>query len=180
MPAGRPAWADEPIRVVPSDEVWPEHAARLIEQLERTIGDLLADGPHHVGSTAVAGLPAKPTLDLLCGIDDLLAPGPADRVTAALERLGWHLVPPSLDRRAWRRLFVLPENERRVAHLHLVAVSHPRYAEALAFRDLLRRDEAVRDAYGALKGTLAQAYVGDREAYTEAKGHFIAEALATP
>ena len=87
------------------------------------------------------------------------------------------LVPPELDRRAWRRLFVLPDGDRRAAHLHVTTADTPRWREQLAFRDRLRADPALRDDYAALKRRLAAAHAGDREAYTAGKGAFVARAL---
>jgi GrpB-like predicted nucleotidyltransferase (UPF0157 family) len=48
----------------------------------------------------------------------------------------------------------------------------------LAFRDALRADPALADAYGDLKRTLAARLSHDRNAYTEAKSAFIEQVLA--
>ena len=126
------------------------------------------DGPvEHVGSTAVPGLAAKPIVDLMAGVevlDDRLVPG-------------WSYVPPDLDLRPHRRFHVLVHDDHRVAHLHLMRTDEPRWAAQLAFRDALRGDDDLRDAYAALKRRLA-ATTSDREAYSEAKGDFVREVLA--
>lgn len=130
---------------------------------------------HHVGSTAVPGLAAKPVLDLMAGVATLTA---GDPVAAALAPTGWHLVPPELDARPWRRLLVQVCHGRRAAHLHLLRPDDPRWSDQLRFRDLLRADAALADRYAALKRSAAAAHPDDREAYTAAKTAFVQDTLA--
>jgi GrpB-like predicted nucleotidyltransferase (UPF0157 family) len=127
-----------------------------------------------VGSTAVPGLAAKPVIDLAAPLRSL-----TDGVAAgdALAATDWHLVPPELDGRPWRRLHVLPDGARRVAHLHLVAASHPRWREMLSFRDQLRRHPQLASEYARVKRRAAEAHADDREAYTAAKADFVARVL---
>ena len=102
-----------------------------------------------------------------------------DQAGGALWDAGWWYVPPELDGRPWRRFFVKPDEsgQHRYAHLHVIAAGHPRWAEQLAFRDALRRDDELARRYGDLKRRLAAEYAADREAYTEAKGEFVRDAL---
>jgi GrpB-like predicted nucleotidyltransferase (UPF0157 family) len=89
-------------------------------------------------------------------------------------------VPPGLDRGGqWRRFFVKPDasGQRRAAHLHVIRAGHPRWAEQIAFRDALRRDDRLARSYEELKRRLAAQHAGDREAYTDAKAAFVADAL---
>jgi GrpB-like predicted nucleotidyltransferase (UPF0157 family) len=68
-----------------------------------------------------------------------------------------------------------PYGTHRTHHVH---VRLPRDAEAeLAFRDLLRADPAVVRRYEMLKEDLAARFPDDREAYTEGKTEFVANAL---
>jgi GrpB-like predicted nucleotidyltransferase (UPF0157 family) len=168
-----PIWAHEAVEIVPADPRWPELAAEEIARLERLLEPRLVAGIHHVGSTSVPGLEAKPILDLLAGIRDH-APDPDPALTSA----GWHLVPVELDGKPWRRFYVLPKNERRYAHLHLVVPSSAPFRVVLAFRDQLRADPETTRAYAALKRELAQRHRTDREAYTRAKASFIEGVLA--
>ena len=65
----------------------------------------------------------------------------------------------------------------RAYHLHLTAIDSPFWREHLTFRNRLRADEALRDAYAALKHDLAARFPRDREAYIEAKGSFVNDIL---
>jgi GrpB-like predicted nucleotidyltransferase (UPF0157 family)/uncharacterized cupin superfamily protein len=172
-----PAWATEPIEIVDPDPAWTARAAALREDLEDRLGPWLEGDIEHVGSTAVPGLAAKPVLDLL-------APVRLGSVAAELHRplaeAGWELVPPELDGRAWRRLYVLAEGSRRRAHLHLVDPSDPRWCDEVTFRDRLRQRPDLAAAYARLKRLAAAAHRDDREAYTDAKSDFVHRVLAEP
>jgi GrpB-like predicted nucleotidyltransferase (UPF0157 family) len=172
-----PAWAYERAVVHEHDPQWAELARRERERLSDLLRPWLVDGVEHVGSTAVRGLAAKPIVDLMASVADL------DRAVAEagepLAAANWHLVPPELDGRAWRRFFVKPDatGQRRLAHLHLVPAGHARWAQTLAFRDALRGDAALAAAYEEVKRRLATEHGADREAYTEGKADFVARAL---
>jgi len=168
-----PVWAHEAVEIVPANSRWPELAAAEISRLERALAPRLVAGIHHVGSTSVPGLEAKPILDLLAGIRDH-TPDPDPALTA----LGWHLVPVELDGQPWRRFYVLPKNEKRYAHLHLVVPTSPQFRIVLTFRDQLRAAPETTRAYAALKQELAERHRTDREAYTRAKASFIEGVLA--
>jgi GrpB-like predicted nucleotidyltransferase (UPF0157 family) len=171
-----PGWAVEPIVIVDPDPSWPEQAAELRRQLAGLLARWLITDIHHVGSTAVPGLAAKPILDLMAGVQGLDA---APDIAAALAGHGWQYVPPERDQlRDHRRFFVQVVDGHRHAHLHLVRPDTDFWRQHLAFRDRLRADEALRTGYAELKRRLAGAHAGDREAYTEAKSDFIAQALS--
>ncbi len=138
MRDGWPAWATREVELSEPDPVWERHASELRADLERRLVHWLEGHVEHVGSTAVAGLAAKPVIDLMAPVSSLVESG---RAADVLAEAGWHLVPPDLDQRPWRRMHVLPEADRRVAHLHLVETAHPQWREVLLFRDRRLRHE---------------------------------------
>lgn len=159
----------EPVQVVPYDERWPARFEQEREVLQAAIGEHAPGGIHHVGSTAVPGLDAKPVIDILVGVESLAA---GRACFAALSELSYQYAPYRTEEMHW---FCKPSPARRTHHLHLVPVGTPRFEAELAFRDLLRADPATRAEYAALKHALAERFRGDREAYTEAKASFILE-----
>jgi GrpB-like predicted nucleotidyltransferase (UPF0157 family)/GNAT superfamily N-acetyltransferase len=162
---------EEPIRIAPYDRSWPMQFERERLALEAAIGRWATGGIHHVGSTAVPGLDAKPIIDILVGVGSL------ERSRACfepLEGLGYLYAPYRADEMHW---FCKPHPAHRTHHLHLVPADSRRFADELAFGDLLRSNASVANAYAALKHELADRFRDDREAYTEAKGDFIREAL---
>jgi len=163
--------SEEPVRLVPYDDRWP----RLFEQeraaLEGAIGDFVTGGIHHVGSTAVPGLSAKPIIDILVGVGSL---DESKRCFEPLARLDYVYAPYLSDQMHW---FCKPHPSRRTHHLHLVPTASDRYRDELAFRDLLRARPSLAADYAGLKDELAARHRNDREAYTDAKGAFIRAAL---
>jgi GrpB-like predicted nucleotidyltransferase (UPF0157 family) len=161
------------------------HDPRLIELAETEKARLtvlltpwLVAGVEHVGSTAVPGLAAKPIIDLMASVRDPDAV--VDQAVDLLAADGWCYVPPELDSGgSWRRFFVKPEpsGQHRYAHLHVIGVGNPRWAEQIAFRDALRRDDELAGRYADLKRRLAAEHAKDREAYTDAKGEFVRDVL---
>ena len=82
--------AEEPIRLVAADPAWPARFEVERAALEDAIGEWVDGGIHHVGSTAVPGLEAKPTIDILVGVRDLET---ARACFEPLASLGYHYAP---------------------------------------------------------------------------------------
>lgn len=169
MVSGVPS--DEPVRLVPPDPGWPARFEREREALEEAIGGQVCGGIHHVGSTAVPGLEAKPIIDILAGVGDLDSGRACFGPLAGLGYLHAQYLPEEMH---W---FCKPHPARRTHHLHLVPADSQRYRDELSFRDLLRADSQLAGQYAALKCDLAKRHRDDREGYTEAKSAFIRAAL---
>jgi GrpB-like predicted nucleotidyltransferase (UPF0157 family) len=75
---------------------------------------------------------------------------------------------------AGREAFRWPPGDAR-HHLYVLAADSAELRRHLAFRDTLRADCAVRDAYTALKQSLANRYSLDRKSYSEGKAVLIAQ-----
>ncbi|MGB6021321.1 MAG: GrpB family protein [Ornithinimicrobium sp.] len=169
-----PAWATEKVEVCPAHQGWQERGEKERLQLEAALGAWLVAPIEHVGSTSVPNLAAKPILDFQAAVNTF--DGVAG-IAATLAPTGWHYVPPELDGRTWRRFFVEVSQGHRVAHLHVMLLSNPRWRQQLIFRDALRADSRLVQQYAALKQRLAAQHVADREAYTAGKADFIASVL---
>lgn len=163
---------DEPIQLVPYDPSWPGKFAKEQAALDEAIGGWVT-GIHHVGSTAVPGLDAKPIIDILVGVEGLEASWACFEPLAAL---GYLYAPYRADEMHW---FCKPHPSRRTHHLHLVPTDSRRFRDELAFRDRLRASPEVAEEYAALKRDLAERFANDREAYTDAKAGFIRRVLKT-
>lgn len=158
----------QPLEIVDYDSSWPALFEAEAALLAEALGERVVGGIHHVGSTAVPGLGAKPIIDILAGIRDL---GDARECIPLVKPLRYRYAPYRKDEMAW---FCKPDPDVRTHHLHLVPVDSPRFRAELAFRDRLRGDGAVAAEYEALKRDLATRFRNDREAYTEAKASFVA------
>ncbi|MFI6098828.1 GrpB family protein [Lentzea sp. NPDC051213] len=176
MSEDAPAWAHERAEVSPHDPRWAARAKAESDQLADLLAPWLTEEIEHIGSTAVPGLAAKPIVDLMASVTDLDTV--VEQATERLATEGWCLVPPNLDLRPWRRFYVKPDAEgHREAHLHLIQADHPRWTEQIRFRDALRSNTTLAQAYEDLKRRLATQSGHDREAYTEGKAEFVASVL---
>lgn len=123
----------------------------------------------HMGSTSIPGLPAKPIIDIIALVDDLDA---AQGCIPALEAAGWQYRADYTDK---TKIFLMKRDAgdgHRTHHLHI----HDNGDEVhrhLLFRDALRADDALRDAYRDLKQDLAERHRDDRMAYSRHKTAFI-------
>jgi GrpB-like predicted nucleotidyltransferase (UPF0157 family) len=162
---------DEAVRLTPYDPAWPDAFERERAALEAAIGPWAVGGIHHVGSTAVPGLAAKPIVDILVGVEDLES---SRECFEPLARLEYLYAPYRSEEMHW---FCKPRPDRRTHHLHLAPVTGRRYADELAFRERLRADPETAERYAKLKRELADRFPEDREAYTEAKTDFIRAVL---
>lgn len=72
--------------VVPYDPAWAELFAEEQACLAALLAPWLEGGIHHIGSTAVPGLSAKPIVDMMAGVRDLEE---ARGAFAPLARLGY-------------------------------------------------------------------------------------------
>ena len=131
-------------------------------------------GPvEHVGSTAVPGLRAKPIIDMLAPVRSLTAVMAAVPV---IERAGW-MPWPQDPLRGYRLWFLKPSPQARTHHLQVVEADHPHAVALVAFRDILRADDRLRDEYARLKDQLAATHPDNRNAYTNAKAEFVSRVL---
>lgn len=153
--------------VVDYDPLWPQLFEEEAARIEQVLGGNLA-AIHHIGSTAVEGLPAKPIIDVMPVVYDLAA---VDARVRAFERLGYEAmgeygIP---GRRYYRKGARL-----RTHHVHVFEESAVHDIERhLAVRDYLRTHADAAAAYAELKRALAQRFSQDIEAYCDGKDAFV-------
>ena len=163
---------DAPITILPHSADWTELFASEAKVLQAALDLWLVAKVEHVGSTAVAGLSAKPVIDIMAPVRDLES---SRQAIAAAESVGYCYYPYKPDEMHW---FCKPSPAVRTHHLHLIPWRSPLWNERLAFRDALRENSSLAQQYETLKLELAARYPDDREAYTQSKGPFIASVLS--
>ncbi|MEM7121505.1 MAG: GrpB family protein [Pseudomonadota bacterium] len=156
--------------IVPYDEAWP-----VLYDVERLrLGAIFKKASHtchHIGSTAVPGLSAKPEIDVLVVVDpdvDMTAIGGG--MTSLGYRRGGEIFPG-------HHFFKRDENGRRTHKVHVCGLAHFSIAEFLVFRDQLRAHGEARDAYQALKLKLEASNTSGIREYLDGKAPFIHEVL---
>ena len=157
-----------PIEVVDYDPSWPARFEAEEMRLRSALGDV-ALRIEHVGSTAVPGLAAKPTVDIQVSVPDIEDMG-AYRVP--LEELGYEYVPdrdfPDYPFFGWPA-----RAQPRTFNLHVCQADTEMEHRHLRFRDRLRADDQLRGEYARLKRELAAQHGNDVQGYTDAKDDFI-------
>ncbi|WP_340115989.1 GrpB family protein [Pelagibius sp. 7325] len=160
-----------PIKVdlLPHDPQWRDQAEAEAARLHAALGAVLVK-VHHIGSTAIPGIRAKPVVDLIPVVSSL------DRLDAlqdAVEGLGYR----------WRGELGLPGRRycskddpasgRRLFQLHGYQEGSPEITRHLAFRDCLRANPALARAYEAEKQRCQALRPDDSYAYTDCKNAWI-------
>lgn len=156
--------------LVPWTEEWEREFISEKQEIEKKIGHIIF-GIHHIGSTAIKNISAKPIIDIALVIDD---ENRTTKCIQALEELGYvHKGNTTLSER-----YYLTKGSPRTHQIHLYNNKGNRYLkEQLAFRDYLRENDNDRIRYEQLKTRLASIYSNDRIAYAEAKSDFVKEIL---
>ena len=161
----------EPVAVVEWSSEWATQFERYATRLCGALGSLPL-AIEHVGSTAVPGLPAKPSSTSTSS--SVATPNVAEAVRR-LARVGYRhegdLGIPG------REAFTWPPGEQR-HHVYVVVVDGAAHAAHVLFRDYLRAHPGTAREYAELKRRLAGAHAADRAAYTEGKTRFVERVLA--
>jgi len=135
---------DARIELVEYDESWP---ARFAAEAARLAEVAPSATWHHIGSTAVPGLPAKPIIDMMALVEDLDAPLPS-----LIDRAGYQYPEAYNATLVARRWLCRPSASYRTHHLHLVA-EHGELTRHLA---LSRRPARRRPPRRRLRGAQAR------------------------
>ncbi len=149
--------------LVEHDPGWSSQFVAHAERIRSVLGDI-ARGLHHVGSTAVPGLAAKPVIDMLLLVDDITAD---EDYVEPLVAAGYVL----RVREPGHRLLRTPERD---VHLHVHEPGDPEVDRLLLFRDRLLDDAEDRSLYEATKRELITQEWTHMQEYADAKDDVIA------
>jgi GrpB-like predicted nucleotidyltransferase (UPF0157 family) len=153
----------------------PDWASRFNE-IATNIAPLFGDNLlsiEHVGSTAVPGMIAKPTIDVSVVVKDLaLVPSGYD----AMKQLGFQPLGNFIQQAEPEEYFVLngENNNDRLANIHVMQIGNPEIDDMITLRDFLRSDkDAARDYIEQKKLLLKQYGQSDYNAYSKNKRSFL-------
>jgi GrpB-like predicted nucleotidyltransferase (UPF0157 family) len=160
-----------PVLVVPSSPAWPQQFEQVAAVLRAALSGVPSAVVEHVGSTSVAGLAAKPVLDI-----DVVVEGRhvADAV-AALTAVGYvHRGDLGV---ADREAFFAPDEAPR-RNVYVCRAGALSVRNHLAVRDVLRARPDLRDEYAAVKTALAADPTMDTDTYVAGKSAVLQKVLA--
>jgi len=151
--------------------IWQKWYAEEKERLSMLIGMEKIVRIEHIGSTAIPGLLAKPTVDILLevaentDVDELAVSMPASEYICLRQQ-----TIPTNDLILFLKGYTPSGFAEKVFHIH---VRYPGDWDEIHFRDYLLAHPEAADVYSILKQKLKEQYEYDRDGYTNAKGEFI-------
>ena len=158
------------IQVLPYDPVWPQIFEAEAAIIHQALGENCLK-IHHIGSTSVSGLTAKPIIDMIPVVKDILQ---VDQRVKFMEEKGFEAkgeygIP-------FRRFFS-KKTPNSSCNVHIYEKTNPEIERHLKFRDWMRSHKEDAQAYATLKELLALKYPEDIYNYCLGKSSFIAEIL---
>ncbi|HEY6961514.1 MAG TPA: GrpB family protein [Gaiellaceae bacterium] len=132
----------------PYDPRWPDRFEAEAAALRELLARWLVDDVHHVGSTAIPGMVAKPVIDMIAGVRDLEE---AREAFPPLASHGYAYREHRFDAHAFYAPPDAPTQWQETHHLHLTVPGSDLWRERLAFRDALRADPALVREYSEWK-----------------------------
>lgn len=126
----------------------------------------------HIGSTAIAGLAAKPIIDMLIAVKSLEE---VKKIRPLLENAGYEYRENGSNED--QVLFVKGPEELRTHYLHISEPESAVWQNDLTFRDYLRSHPEAALEYEKLKNDLMARYAENRAEYTSGKDAFITSIL---
>jgi len=158
------------VEVVPYDPHWREAFEAEANHIAAALGENAA-AVHHIGSTAIPNIFAKPVIDLLVEVKDIVE---VDRRSLAMQLLGYEVmgefgIP---GRRYFRK--ETPEGIR-THQVHIFEVGSAQVKRHLAFRDYIIAHPADARNYSKLKRKLADEHAQSMDGYIDGKDDFIKE-----
>ncbi len=158
------------VHVVPYNPAWKHEFECEAEKIARALGEI-AVSVLHIGSTAIPGIFAKPIIDFLLEVEELVK---LDDKNSSMKELGYEAMGEFgiQGRRYFRK-----DNASgvRTNQVHAFKAGSSEVARHLAFRDYMIAHPLEAQAYSTLKQQLAREHSDDIEAYMDGKEMFIKE-----
>ncbi len=163
------------VKVDKYDPQWQEEFNKEKENLKKIFGNV-AKSIEHVGSTSIAGLSAKPIIDIAIGVDAL---EDINKIKEKILKFSHYTIKEdNADGEIlMRKGEPVKSGEIKpdfITHfIHIMEINGRKYRETIVFRDYLKTNKAVLKEYDDLKQKLVIEYKNDRKAYSKAKHEFI-------
>lgn len=165
-------WELFPITLSPHQSQWKNWAQQEIRILSVLLSEYNSPALHHIGSTAVAGIYAKPIIDILVEIDPVID---KSAIISRMESNGYICMSATEKRLSFNKGYTPHGFAEKVFHIHFHEYGDN--AE-IKFRDYLNANPQAAKEYESLKLSLLPEYKNDRDGYTSAKSPFIKKILS--
>ncbi|MFB5664183.1 GrpB family protein [Alteribacillus sp. HJP-4] len=155
------------VNVIKYDKRWPQlfqsEARLLLEVFQEEIMEI-----HHIGSTSVPGLKAKPVIDIMPVVRSIKR---VDALNQSMIKIGYE---PLGENHIPGRRYFRKGGKQRTHHVHTFQYDNQHaILRHLAVRDYLRAHPGEAQEYGELKAGLAEAFPEDIYGYMDGKDEFV-------
>ncbi|MDA5181171.1 GrpB family protein [Klebsiella pneumoniae] len=158
------------LTVVDYDEMWPTLFENERTLLQMTLGKVISR-VHHIGSTSVPGLSAKPVIDILIEVANLEE---LDSLNQAMEGVGYTV---RGENGILNRRYFTKGGNQRSHHIHAFTTGDAQIIKHLAFRDYLIKHNDVAIQYALMKKSAMLLCENDSHRYSIYKSDFIQKHL---
>lgn len=158
-------WQLFPIVLCEHKDCWREWYAEEVEYLKTFLPE--KSEFHHIGSTAIDGIWAKPIVDVLIVVENFEQ---MQQVAKEMSKRDYIIMSESENRISLNKGYTESGFAEKVFHFHLRLKDDT--AEIL-FRDYLNAQQDVAKEYENLKKGLWKKFEHNRDAYTDAKTEFV-------
>jgi GrpB-like predicted nucleotidyltransferase (UPF0157 family) len=162
-----------PIDIESYNPDWPSRFQTLKRLIEVQLGTLIKE-IHHVGSTAVPGLSAKPVIDLDIILNDY------SQLNLAIDKLNesGYLYKGEMGITGRHAFSAMDCEVKFLHHLYICDPDSDAFKNHICLRNFLRSNAKAAVHYGKLKQQLAESNGDDMNAYVQGKTAFITKILA--
>ncbi|ALC91294.1 dephospho-CoA kinase [Bacillus sp. FJAT-18017] len=158
------------VRLAEYTPEWADEFQKVREEICLKTG-LSTDRIEHIGSTAILGMPAKPIIDLLVGIDDLKALD--KQIISSLKECGFLRLKVERPGEIVFAKYTDTTYEVKTHFIHMVDYQQDLWKDLTFFRDYLNANETARQQYLTIKlAYLENGSTGINE-YTAFKEEFV-------
>jgi GrpB-like predicted nucleotidyltransferase (UPF0157 family) len=164
------------VQVVAYDPVWPELFRAESGMISQRLGSLGAT-IHHVGSTSIPGMPAKPLIDMAISVEPAALQANLPAYIAAMDAMGYRFFGDFGHRGGYYFSKLTAGVQTFTAQFH--ASDSWDLRRLLGFRDAARADPSLFRDYSEVKIALASALGRNRGIYYWYKGHWLNDRLLT-
>jgi len=158
------------VEVVPHNSQWRDAFEAEAKRVAAALGENVV-AIHHIGSTAIPNIYAKPVIDLLIEVRDI---SEVDRQSSAMESLGYEVMG---EYGIHGRRYFRKDNQEgiRTHNIHAFEAGSEEVERHLAFRDYMIAHPGDAQRYSELKRRLAEEHPQSIDEYMDGKDGFIKE-----
>jgi len=156
------------VEVVSYNPNWKEMYKEESGKVKNILSDIIID-IHHIGSTAITGIKAKPVIDILVEVKDIEG---VDQYNHKMKELGYEVMG---EYGIPKRRFFRKGGDKRTHHIHIFQVGNEEIERHIKFKEYLIAHPDKAREYSRLKEELANKYTYDVDNYTNRKSDFIQE-----